>query len=192
MAKRTILTDSPRDFIETERNGETTIYRNPRTNQVLEIPRHATAHERRQAIKQLQEQVADPFAGVKAGEAMDLMARGGKPAPTGDSDPEPHRPVPGVGNPNSPYRLKQETLWREWKERQDAKAARAQKLDDDRRLADLFAERVGQQQVEQSAEPAADDLATYLPPELNMSWEQFKAKAEANGVGESGGSADAA
>jgi hypothetical protein len=88
------------------------------------------------------------------------------------SDPEPLRPTPGVGNPNSPYRLKQETHWREWKQRQDAKAAherdREAAIRDRKALAADIADNLKSANVPPEPQPQTDD-----------SWEALVARAEA-------------
>lgn len=160
-----IIPKEQRDYITQERNGETTIYRNPRTNQQVELNRHASSHEKRMAIKSLQQVIDDPFEGVKANEGLDRMA-GAKPAERSD-DVEPYVPL-------SPGRLRDKALkaHAEWTAKRDAAAQRQRELRDRRELIEGIAEAVKAELPEAQA-PAPPDLTSEyqrrLEATLNLS-----------------------
>lgn len=174
--QRVITKDTPKDYIALTKDAGSITMKNLRTGQTVTLPKDSTPNEIRLARQSLQEQVeSDPLLKMPAGKAMDLLS--GAPAAEVDSDPEPYVPV--GGNPKSPHVQRQQKLHDEWLQRKDAKAARAQKLEDDRRIVDGITERL-QPQPQPQPEPADNQ---HLPESFNISWEQFKAQAEANAAG---------
>jgi hypothetical protein len=147
-----ILTEAKRDFITLTKDGSNIVLTNPRTNAQTILPRDASPNEIREARLGLQEQAdTDSLLNQRAGIVMDKLA-GAKPAEV-DSDPEPRRLAEGVGSPNSPYRLRQEKLWAEWKKRDDERKARARELETQDRLVEKLSEAIKPKPAEPEPTP---------------------------------------
>lgn len=126
-----VLRESQRDFIQVERSGDETIFRNPRTLKEIRMPTKDVSPAVRLKLRQELQEVSDnPFAKMPAIKGLDLMARGGKELPQ-ELDKEPYVNCGG----DSALRRKQLALHDAWLARQEAKAARARQLEDENRLA---------------------------------------------------------
>lgn len=166
---RRIYTEPPRDFIESERAGESTIYKNTRTGQSITLPKDASPAERLKARQALQEVVSDPFAGVKAAEGLDLMARGGKERPQEPSDPEPRVCLsPGL------LQDKQLAAHAQWVARAEAKQQRERQLRDRREVIDGIVEGLKAKEPEPEPAPQID-----LTDEYKRRWDTGVALARA-------------
>lgn len=167
-----IYTEPPRDFIESERAGDEIIFRNPRTLKEIRLPKDASPAERLKARQALQEVVSDPFAGVKAAEGLDLMARGGKELPQEPSDPEPRVCLsPGL------LQDKQLAAHAQWVARAEAKQQRERQLRDRREVIDGIVEGLKAKEPEPEPAPQIDLTESY---KLRWNTGVALAKARAN------------